>query len=176
MLPLMGIGGLQMECSLPSIGEENRIGRQLMDAVDLIKQDHRRIERMLDRFLETESEMTQEDLSQEIQTGLTIHAEIEERVLYPAVRHFARKQVNEAVKKDAEVREILMDLLDADLNEQTLEERFTQLMEDVRNHIKEQEAQGGLLDLARRHLDADTLVEMAARIIRIQRGLENLAA
>ena len=176
MLPLMGIGGLQMECSLPSIGEENRIGRQLMDAVDLIKQDHRRIERMLDRFLETESEMTQEDLSQEIQTGLTIHAEIEERVLYPAVRHFARKQVNEAVKKDAEVREILMDLLDADLNEQTLEERFTQLMEDVRNHIKEQEAQGGLLELARRHLDADTLVEMAAQITRIQRGLENLAA
>ena len=176
MLPLVGIGGLQLECSLPSIGEENRIGRQLMDAVDLIKQDHRRIERMLDRFLETESEMTQEDLSQEIQTGLTIHAEIEERVLYPAVRHFARKQVNEAVKKDAEVREILMDLLDADLNEQTLEERFTQLMEDVRNHIKEQEAQGGLLELARRHLDADTLVEMAARITRIQRGLENLAA
>ena len=176
MLPLVGIGGLQMECSLPSIGEENRIGRQLMDAVDLIKQDHRRIERMLDRFLETESEMTQEDLSQEIQTGLTIHAEIEERVLYPAVRHFARKQVNEAVKKDAEVREILMDLLDADLNEQTLEERFTQLMEDVRNHIKEQEAQGGLLELARQHLDADTLVEMAAQITRIQHGLENLAA
>ena len=156
--------------------KENRIGRQLMDAVELIKQDHRRIERMLDRFLETESEMTQEDLSQEIQTGLTIHAEIEERVLYPAVRSFARKQVNEAVKKDAEVREILMDLLDADLNEQTLEERFTQLMEDVRNHIKEQEAQGGLLELARRHLDADTLVEMAAQITRIQRGLENLAA
>ena len=147
-----------------------------MDAVDLIKQDHRRIERMLDRFLETESEMTQEDLSQEIQTGLTIHAEIEERVFYPAVRHFARKQVNEAIKKDAEVREILMDLLDADLNEQTLEERFTQLMKDVRNHIEEQEAQGGLLELARRHLDADTLVEMAARITRIQRGLENLAA
>jgi hemerythrin superfamily protein len=172
----MGIEGLQMECSLPFIGEENRIGRQLMDAVDLIKQDHRRIERMLDRFLETESEMTQEDLSQEIQTGLTIHAEIEERVLYPAVRHFARKQVNEAIKKDAKVREILMDLLDADLNEQTLEERFTQLMEDVRNHIEEQEAQGGLLELARRHLDADTLVEMAAQMTRIQRGLENLAA
>jgi len=147
-----------------------------MDAVDLIKKDHRRIERMLDRFLETESEMTQEDLCQEIQTGLTIHAEIEERVLYPAVRHFARKQVNEAVKKDAEVREILMDLLDADLNEQTLEERFTQLMKDVRNHIEEQEAQGGLLELARRHLDVDTLVEMAAQITRIQRGLENLAA
>jgi hypothetical protein len=107
---------------------------------------------------------------------LTIHAEIEERVLYPAVRHFARKQVSEAIKKDAEVREILMDLLDADLNEQTLEERFKQLMEDVRNHIEEQEAQGGLLELARRHLDADTLVEMAARITRIQRGLENLAA
>jgi hemerythrin superfamily protein len=147
-----------------------------MDAVELIEQDHRRIERMLDRFLETESEMTQEDLCQEIQTGLTIHAEIEERVLYPAVRHFARKQVNEAVKKDAEVRKILMDVLDADLNEQTLEERFTQLMEDVRNHIKEQEAPGGILELARRHLDADTLVEMAVKMSRIQRGLENLAA
>ena len=147
-----------------------------MDAVELIEQDHRRIERMLDRFLETESEMTQEDLTQEIRTGLTIHLEIEERVLYPAIRHFARKQVNQAVKKDAEVRGILMDLLDADLNEQTLEERFKQLMEDVRNHIEEQEAQGGLLELTRRHLDADTLVEMAKQIIRVQRGLENLAA
>jgi hypothetical protein len=84
--------------------------------------------------------------------------------------------VNEAVKKDADVRKILMDVLDADLNEQTLEERFTQLMEDVRNHIKEQEAPGGILELARRHLDADTLVEMAVKMSRIQRGLENLAA
>jgi hemerythrin superfamily protein len=148
-----------------------------MDAVELIKQDHERIEKLFGRFLETESETSQEDLYQEIQTGLALHAEMEERVLYPAMKPFAAAPVEKAIQHHIEVKEILAKLLDPDLDEQTCEYCITQLMEDVRRHIREEEAPDGILAAARQHLDADTLVEMAAHMTAIQNGSEhNLAA
>src|SRR4051812_43853344 len=124
-----------------------------MDAVELIKGDHRHIEKLFAKFYETEMEGTQEDLYQQIQTGLNAHAEMEERVLYPAVRQFAEEEVEEALQEHAQVKQTLMDLLDADLNEENFEMRFNQLVEDVRHHVEEEESPNGILELARQNLD-----------------------
>jgi len=148
-----------------------------MDAVELIKQDHRRIEDLFATFLEAEGEMTQEDLYQQIQTGLNAHAEMEERVLYPAVKQFAEEQVAESLREHAEVKEMLAKLLDADLNEEEFETQFTKLMEDVRHHVEEEESPKGILEIARQNLDEDALSKMAKDLRSIQRGVEkDLAA
>ena len=144
-----------------------------MDAIELIKEDHRRIEELFGRFLATEEDMTQEDLWQEIQAGLTAHAEMEERFLYPAVKRFAKEQVVEALEEHAEVKKLLAKLLDADLNEEDFEKQFNELIDNVQHHVEEEESPTGVLALARERLDERTLRKMADEIQRIERKVKN---
>ena len=148
-----------------------------MNATELIKQDHQRIEKLFRDFFETESETSQEDIFQQIETGLTAHSEMEEQVFYPALEEFAPDKVEEAVKEHAEVKEMLADLLDADLNEQTFESKFQKLMDDVRKHVKEEEAPGGLLEIADASLDRERLSKLANEMLNVQHRIkEDLAA
>ena len=123
-----------------------------MDAIELIKQDHRRIEELFEQFLQAESDMTQEELLQGIQTGLSAHSEMKERVLYSELKSIAADQVQKALEEHSEVKEILAELIDADLDEDSFEKRFRELREDVQTHVEEEEASGGILELAREHL------------------------
>jgi hemerythrin superfamily protein len=148
-----------------------------MDAIDLIKLDHRHIEELVHKFLETESGMTQEELYQSVQTELTAHTDMEEQILYPAVEQFAPDQVARALKEHSEVKQILAELLNSDLNEQGFETRFEKLIDDVAHHVQEEESATGILEIARQRLAADTLAQMRKAILRIKRRTErDLAA
>ena len=148
-----------------------------MNAIDFIKQDHVRIEKLFQNFLRSESETTQEDLFQEIEIGLSAHSEMEEQVFYPALKDIAPDKVDEALKEHAEVKQMLADLLDADLSDEKFESSFQKLVEDVRHHVKEEEAPGGILELAAESLDDEQLSKMMNEMLRVQRGTqEDLAA
>ena len=148
-----------------------------MNPIEFIKQDHRRIEELFQNFLAAESDMTQEDLLQEIETGLIAHSEMEEQVFYPAMKDIAPDTVIEALKEHAEVKQMLADLPDADLGDEGFEFRFQKLVEDVRHHVKEEEAPGGILELATKSLGAGQLYEMMNEMLRVQSRIkEDMAA
>ena len=65
---------------------------------------------------------------------MNIHSEMEERVLYPALRQFAPEKVDEAIDEHSEVKDLLLELLESDLDEDAFESQFTRLVEDVRHH------------------------------------------
>ena len=54
------------------------------DAIALIKQDHRHVEALFERFEKARDEDRKKALAREICTELTIHAMIEEEIFYPA--------------------------------------------------------------------------------------------
>ena len=54
------------------------------DAVALIKEDHRKVEGLFASFEKARDEDRKKALAREICTELTIHAMIEEEILYPA--------------------------------------------------------------------------------------------
>lgn len=148
-----------------------------MNAIEFIKQDHLRIEELFQSFLRTESETAQENLFQEIETGLSAHSEMEEQALYPELKGIAPEKVDEALKDHAEVKQLLADLLDVDLSDEKFESSFQKLVEDVRNHVKEEEAPGGILELAAESLSAEQLSKMMSEMLRVQgRTKEDLAA
>ena len=148
-----------------------------MNATDFIKQDHVRIEKLFQNFLRSESETTRENLFQEIEIGLSAHSEMEEQVFYPALKDIAPDKVDEALKEHAEVKQMLADLLDADLSDEKFESSFQKLVEDVRHHVKEEEAPGGILELAAESLHDEQLSKMMNEMLRVQRGTqEDLAA
>ena len=144
-----------------------------MDAIDVLKQDHRRVEELFSKFLETDSELTQEDLFQQIQTELTAHAEAEERVFYPAIREHGSGAIEQALQDHARVKELLMEILTADLDEDGFESRFTELMQDVRSHVEEEEGPGGIMEMARQNLDDVTLRRMVEDIRTVKESIED---
>ena len=143
-----------------------------MDAIELLKEDHRRVEQLFSDFLENASETTQEDLFQQIETELLAHGEAEEQVFYPALRSHAAAKVEEAIKEHARVKQLLADLLDEEVNEEDFETKFTELMEDVQQHVTEEEGPGGVMEIARQVLDQEELSKMAAQIEAIKRDVE----
>jgi hemerythrin superfamily protein len=102
-----------------------------MNAVEFIKQDHRQIEELFGSFLDAESESTQEEVFQQIETGLTAHSDMEEQVFYPALQGVAPDEVKEALEEHAEVKQMLADLLDADVNDEDFDSRFQKLMRSI---------------------------------------------
>src|SRR5262249_40429528 len=151
-----------VELPLPSLSQRDtpsRHNRQgiSMDAIELLKQDHRRIEQLFSAFLDTEAENSPHDLFQEIETELGAHIEAESRVFYGALREHASGKVEAGLKQHARIKKILADLLDTDLNEEAFETLFSELIEDVRHHVEEEEGPGGVLETARTNLNQETL-------------------
>ncbi len=148
-----------------------------MNPVDIIKEDHRRIEELFAKFLETDSEVTQETLFEDIEASLNTHAAMEERVLYPALRQFAPEKVDVAIDEHAQVNDLLLELLESDLNEDAFESRFNRLVEDVRHHVEEEESPNGLLALAQQHFSTEQLNAMARDLLIVKNEIEeDLAA
>ena len=54
------------------------------DAIALIKQDHRHVEELFEKFEKARDEERKKTLAREICIELTIHAMIEEEIFYPA--------------------------------------------------------------------------------------------
>jgi hemerythrin superfamily protein len=148
-----------------------------MHAIEFIKQDHRRIEELFQNFLSAESDTTLENLFHEIEAGLNAHAEMEEQVFYPALKDIAPDKIDQAVKEHAEVKQLLADMLDDDLSDEDFDSRFHQLVDDVRHHVEEEEAPGGILEVAADSLSEEQLSEIMNEMLRVQRSTkEDMAA
>src|SRR5947209_4224193 len=110
-----------------------------MDAIDLLKQDHRKVEKL---FSEIEKSKDGRDrLFTELATELTVHAEIEEQLFYPAVQNAKQTHdlVLESFEEHKQVKMVLADLEKTDKSTDTWRARLKVLMEDVQHHVKEEE-------------------------------------
>jgi hypothetical protein len=144
-----------------------------MDAIEVLKNDHRKVEQLFADFLASDSDLEQEEIFQQIQTELTAHAEAEEKVFYPRLREVAAADVEEAIEEHAEAKQLLMNMLDMDFEDEGFEVAFMQLMESVQHHVTEEESPDGLMESARRSLDAATLSDMAEEIRRIKESVQD---
>jgi hemerythrin superfamily protein len=136
------------------------------DAIALLKADHRAVDDLFQKFDKTgeRAMKTRASLVDRMITGLTVHAAIEEAVLYPAAR--------EALPDDAEVLEALeehrlvswqlreLDGLDPD-NER-FDAKVRVLAETVRHHVREEERD--LFPELRSAMSRTDLVELGSQL------------
>src|SRR5689334_25117781 len=100
-----------------------------MDAIDLLKADHRKVEELFASFLQVEnSEDQREEIFQQIQIELSAHAEAEEKAFYPLLQAEIPEQVDEALEEHSEVKEMLADMLSMDFDDEGFDTQFTTLM------------------------------------------------
>ena len=141
------------------------------DAVELIKSDHRTVEKLFREFEEAgdRAYKTKQELVAQIVEELEVHATIEEEIYYPAVEAKARKDgkelIAEAVEEHHVVKILLGELRSMSSEDEAFDAKVTVLMENVRHHVEEEESE--LLPQSEKILDGDELTrlgeEMAAR-------------
>lgn len=135
------------------------------DAIALLKEDHRAVEKLFKDFEEAKGEGHKEKLARRICLELTIHAMLEEEIFYPA----CEGTVEEDELKEGYVEHDAAKLLIAEIeaNEGRSDEYFDTkvhvLQEEIEHHIKEEEGAGGIFAQARKgKLDLDSVGEQLA--------------
>lgn len=117
-----------------------------MNAITLLKQDHRTVDELFKRFesLGPRAKKGKRDVVDRIVRELAVHAAIEEMVLYPAIRaEFEKGDVDDLVLESLEehhvVKWTLSELDGMDPSAERFDAKVKVLMESVRHHVKEEE-------------------------------------
>src|SRR6188474_3412853 len=115
-----------------------------MDAITLLRADHKTVEQLFKRF-ETAGDRAYTEKRQivdRIIEELSIHAAIEEQVFYPVARETVPTTEDIALESLEEhhiVKWVLSELVDLDPREERFDAKVTVLMENVRHHVDEEE-------------------------------------
>ena len=115
-----------------------------MDAIALLKNDHQTVNRLFDRFEATgrHAYETRRDIVARIIEELSVHAAIEEQVLYPAVRRDVpggEDLALESLEEHHVVKWLLSELEDLAPDDERYQAKATVLIENVRHHVEEEE-------------------------------------
>ena len=144
-----------------------------MDAIKMLKKQHREVEALFKELQKAKSAGPRRKIFEKVADALAVHATIEERHFYPAVK---KKQTQdmllEAVEEHLEVKRVIADLLDLEANDPVFMAKVTVLMEDVQHHVKEEREE--LFPKVRKIFDADQLEalgqEMTSTMAELQKG------
>lgn len=136
------------------------MAHKLPDAIALLKQDHRTVEDLFEQFEKARSADRKRSLAEQICMELTIHAQIEEEIFYPA----CEGAVEEDLLKEAYVEHDGAKVLIAEIEAGSPDEEFYDakvkvLSEQIEHHVEEEEKRmEGMFSQARRAgLDMDAL-------------------
>jgi hemerythrin superfamily protein len=116
-----------------------------VDAIVLLKDDHKKVERLFKEFEKTKESATpsaKRELVDQVLYELTTHAFIEETIFYPAAKEAApdsKEHVLESVEEHHVVAWLLSELKDLDPEHETFDAKTTVLIENVRHHVEEEE-------------------------------------
>jgi hemerythrin superfamily protein len=110
-----------------------------MDAIQLLKNDHKRVEKI---FSDLENKTDdRRALFPELDRELTVHAEIEEKIFYPAAKQAepTRDLVLESLEEHKQIKMVLADLEQTDMRTAEWGADLKVLKEDVMHHVGEEE-------------------------------------
>jgi hemerythrin superfamily protein len=113
-----------------------------MDAITLLKQDHKTVEQLFKQFEKATQPAQQRSLARKVIEELSVHAAIEEMVFYPAVRDrvpATENTVLESLEEHHIVKWTLSELDDMKPDDERFKAKMTVLIESVRHHVKEEE-------------------------------------
>ena len=120
-----------------------------MDALTLLKKDHKTVEALFKQFeqLGDRAVKARKKIVEKIILELSIHVAVEETVFYPAIRATAKKvdadeaddEILEALEEHHIVKWTLSELEKMSGDDERFEAKVTVLIESVRHHVKEEE-------------------------------------
>src|SRR5689334_12719233 len=135
------------------------------DAIALLKADHRAVEELFAKFEKTTGDGRKQKLAQEICLELSVHAQIEEEIFYPA----CEGKVEEDLLKEAYVEHDGAKVLIAEIEAGGPDDAFYEakvkvLSEEIAHHVEEEEkrVEGMFAQARKAGLDMDALGDQMA--------------
>jgi len=140
-----------------------------MDAIQLLKQDHRTVKGLFAELTETTHRAVKRrtTLLKEIQTNLQAHTAIEEEIFYPAYRDAGGKEQEkmyfEALEEHRAAEDLVLpDLLNTEPDSEQFAGRAKVLKELIEHHVEEEEEE--MFKQARQLMDKAQLQELDAQM------------
>lgn len=118
-------------------------------ALDLLKRDHDEVDRMFKHYEELKDgadDSEKEDLVTQICDALTVHAQIEEEIFYPASRRAldeeeGKELLDEAAVEHQTLKDLIGRLEEAPTDDPLYDAGVKVLGEYVKHHVKEEETE-----------------------------------
>jgi hemerythrin superfamily protein len=152
-----------------------------MDAITLLKNDHKTVEDLFKRFekLGPRAVKSKEDVVARIIRELSVHAAIEEMLFYPAIRQAVDDgngdiddiddMVLESLEEHHIVKWVLSELDGMSAENERFDAKVTVLMENVRHHVEEEE--GDLFPQVRKLLGKQRLAELGDAMAKAKKSV-----
>jgi hemerythrin superfamily protein len=113
------------------------------DALSLLTDDHAEVRALFEKFegLSDRSKVSKKRVADNICEALTVHAQIEEELFYPAVRQAIKDKdmVDEAIVEHASAKELVAQIREMDAGEDLYDAKLKVLSEQVEHHVREEE-------------------------------------
>jgi len=143
-----------------------------MKATDLLKKQHRQVEKLFKEVEKTEDPKQRRKLMDQIAADLKMHTQIEEEIFYPAVREVgtakAEEMIDEAFEEHHVVDLVLAELPQVDPEDERFEAKMTVLSELVKHHVEEEEEE--MFPMAEKKLGAERIKDLGQQLEQMAGG------
>ncbi len=144
-----------------------------MNAIELLKEDHERVEALFEKVKANE-DGDNTDVFKQIKAELDVHAHIEETIFYPRLIEEGdeelQKIVKEGIEEHRQVKMFLRELESLTDNSDKFLPKITVLMEDVEHHVEEEE--GEMFEMVEGQFDEETLEEIGLEMEREKKDFQ----
>lgn len=133
-----------------------------MDAIALLKADHRKVEDLFEKFQKAKDKRTKKSLAGQICTELTVHATIEEEIFYPACNGKVEDDLRlESYVEHDGAKVLIAEIAQGSPDDEFYDAKVTALCEQIHHHVKEEEkpAEGLFAQARKAGLDMDALAD-----------------
>jgi hemerythrin superfamily protein len=136
---------------------ENKKEFAMPDAIQMLRDDHRKVQQLFEDFQNADDAATQLQIARVAIADLELHATLEEEIFYPAAVEQVddADMINEAREEHHVVRFVANELKKMRGSEERFKAKFTVMAESVRHHIEEEE--GELFPQLEVKLDAEEI-------------------
>jgi len=112
-----------------------------MNALELLKADHRKVAELFDKVEATESEKQHQQLFEKIRTELETHTHIEETILYPRLEEYEelKDMVLEAYEEHKQVKTLIREIERLAEGSERFDAKLKVMGENVEHHVEEEE-------------------------------------
>jgi hemerythrin superfamily protein len=138
-----------------------------INAIALLKSDHRQVEGWFEEFEKSRSADKKVRLRDQICMALQVHMRIEEEIFYPAFLEAANDESlhHEAMIEHDGAKKLIGEILKSGPEDEYFDARVKVLSEMIKHHVKEEEQPGGMFSQARdAELDLKALGERMAAV------------
>lgn len=121
----------------------NGAGSKAQDAMAMLRADHKKVSGLFEDYEKARSANRKRTLVQQICTELTVHAQLEEEIFYPAVKQALKDKelVPEATVEHDTLKNLIAQVEGVEPDGEMFDAKIKVMSEYVKHHVKEEQGE-----------------------------------